>query len=575
MSDVEIYSHDVLILGTGLAGLRAAVEIARKSDDSINMALVSKVQLMRAHSVCAEGGTAAVLREEEGDSFELHAWDTIKGSDFLADQDVVDLFVRKMPDEIRQLEHWGVPWTRREDGRIDQRPFGGHSYPRATLAADKTGFFEMQGLYDTLLRNKNFDRYEEVFATSFLIDNGKIAGITAIDLPSGKFIVIKAKAVLIATGGLGTLYGFTTYSQTVSGDGQAMAYKAGMNLEDLEFIQFHPTGLVPSGILMTEGCRGEGGYLRDKDDNRFMEKYAAKFMETAPRDIVSRSETTEILEGRGIPSSDGGHHLQLDLIHLGADKINKKLPLIRELCMKFLGIDPIHEQIPIRPVAHYSMGGIETDIMGKTSYANAWAAGEVACVSLHGANRLGSNSTAECLVWGGICGEEIVKYLKSGEATMPEVNEADIKAEGDKIFNDLLKRDGEENPYDIRKDLRALMGDHMGVYRTGELMAQGLEKVKALIKRFENIKVLDKGLSYNTNLMNVIELENLLMLAEAAIIAALAREESRGGHARRDFPDRDDEKWLKHTLITKSDEGPRLSYKEVAIDKWLPVERKY
>ena len=575
MSDVEIYSHDVLILGTGLAGLRAAVEIARKSDDSINMALVSKVQLMRAHSVCAEGGTAAVLREEEGDSFELHAWDTIKGSDFLADQDVVDLFVRKMPDEIRQLEHWGVPWTRREDGRIDQRPFGGHSYPRATLAADKTGFFEMQGLYDTLLRHQNFDRYEEVFATSFLIDDGKIAGITAIDMPSGKFIVIKAKAVLIATGGLGTLYGFTTYSQTVSGDGQAMAYKAGMNLEDLEFIQFHPTGLVPSGILMTEGCRGEGGFLRDKDDNRFMEKYAAKFMETAPRDIVSRSETTEILEGRGLPSSDGGHHLQLDLTHLGAEKINKKLPLIRELCMKFLGIDPIFEQIPIRPVAHYSMGGIETDILGKTGFSNAWAAGEVACVSLHGANRLGSNSTAECLVWGGICGEEIVKYLKSGEAAMPNIDDAAVKAEGDKIFNDLLKRDGTENPYDIRKDLRAMMGDHMGVYRTGDLMTEGLEKTRVLIKRFENIKVLDKGLSYNTNLMNVIELENLLMLAEAAIIAALAREESRGGHARRDFPTRDDEKWLKHTLINKSEEGPVLSYKGVTIDKWKPVERKY
>jgi succinate dehydrogenase / fumarate reductase flavoprotein subunit len=575
MSDVEIYSHDVLILGTGLAGLRAAVEIARKSDDSVNMALVSKVQLMRAHSVCAEGGTAAVLREEEGDSFELHAWDTIKGSDFLADQDVVDLFVRKMPDEIRQLEHWGVPWTRRDDGRIDQRPFGGHSYPRATLAADKTGFFEMQGLYDTLLKYQNFDRYEEVFATSFLIDDGKIAGITAIDMPSGKFIVIKAKAVLIATGGLGTLYGFTTYSQTVSGDGQAMAYKAGMNLEDLEFIQFHPTGLVPSGILMTEGCRGEGGYLRDKDDNRFMEKYAAKFMETAPRDIVSRSETTEILEGRGIPSSDGGHHLQLDLIHLGAEKINKKLPLIRELCMKFLGIDPIFEQIPIRPVAHYSMGGIETDIMGKTGFSNTWAAGEVACVSLHGANRLGSNSTAECLVWGGICGEEIVKYLKSGEAKMPEVDDAAVKAEADNIFNDLLKRDGSENPYDIRKDLRDLMGDHMGVYRTGELMQEGLEKTRALIKRFENIKILDKGLSYNTNLMNVIELENLLMLAEAAIMAALAREESRGGHARRDFPTRDDDKWLKHTLIKKSEEGPALSYKGVTIDKWKPVERKY
>lgn len=574
MADPEVFTHDVLILGTGLAGLRAAVEIARKSKDSIDMALVSKVQLMRAHSVCAEGGTAAVLREEEGDSFDLHAWDTVKGSDFLADQDVVDVFVRQMPHEIRQLEHWGVPWSRREDGRIDQRPFGGHSFPRATLAADKTGFFEMQGLYDTLLRHTSFSRYEEVFATAILVQDGKFVGITALDLPSGKFIVIRAKCILIATGGLGTLYGFTTYSQTVSGDGCAMAYRAGMMLEDLEFIQFHPTGLVPSGILMTEGCRGEGGYLRDKDGNRFMERYAPKLMEIAPRDIVSRAEQTEINEGRGTPSSDGGHHLALDLTHLGAAKINHKLPLIRELCMKFLGLDPINESIPIRPVAHYSMGGIETDIRGRCRQENIWAAGEVACVSLHGANRLGSNSTAECLVWGGIAGEEIVKYIQSG-AKLPDLPMEKVKAEGNRIFNDVMAREGGENPYQIRRELREMMGKHMGVFRSGELMEQGLEIVRGLKQRFEKVTVKDKGATYNTNLMNTLEVENLLMLAEAAIIAAIARKESRGGHARTDYKERDDVNFLKHTLIHEGADGPVLSYKDVTISKWKPVERKY
>lgn len=575
MTEVHTYTHDVLILGTGLAGLRAAVEMARKSNDSIDMALVSKVQLMRAHSVCAEGGTAAVLREEEGDSFDLHAWDTVKGSDFLADQNVIDFFVRKMPEEIRQLEHWGVPWSRREDGRIDQRPFGGHSYPRATLAADKTGFFEMQGLYDTLLRHSNFARYEEVFATSFLVENGRFAGITAIDLPNGKFIVIKAKCMLIATGGLGNLYGFTTYSQTVSGDGQAMAYNAGMTLEDMEFIQFHPTGLVPSGILMTEGCRGEGGYLRDKDGNRFMENYAPSQMEIAPRDIVARAEQTEINEGRGAPSSDEGSHMLLDLTHLGADKINHKLPLIRELCMKFLGLDPIIEPIPIRPVAHYSMGGIETDIDGKLlNFENIWAAGEVACVSLHGANRLGSNSTAECLVWGGVTGEEMVKYLNS-KPQQADVLQDQVKAEENRIFNELLKKDGDENPYDIKNELRVAMTDHMGVFRDGPSMQTGLDKVRELQRRFEKIYVKDKNLTYNTNLMNVIEIENLLILAESAVMAALTREESRGGHARTDFTTRDDDNWLKHTLITKGEDGPVFGYKEVDISKWKPVERKY
>ncbi len=570
----EVVSHDVLILGTGLAGLRAATEIARVSGGSIDMGLISKVQIMRAHSVCAEGGTAAVLREDEGDSLDLHAWDTVKGSDFLADQDVVTKFVETSPKEIWLLDHWGCPWSRNHDGRISQRPFGGHSYPRATLAADKTGFFEVQCLYDTLLRHTNFTRHEEVFVTSIIIEDGQFKGVTAIDLPSGKFVILRAKALLIASGGLGNLYGFTTYSQTVTGDGQALAYKAGLALEDMEFIQFHPTGLVPSGILMTEACRGEGGYLRDKDGNRFMEKYAAKMMETAPRDIVSRSEQIEIEEGRGVPSVDGGHQINLDLTHLGADKINKRLPLIREVCMKFIGLDPIDKPIPIRPVAHYSMGGIETDINGKCKAEGIWAAGEVACVSLHGANRLGSNSTAECLVWGGITGQEIAKYLKTSKA-LPDLSLTNAEEEEKRVFEVMLAKNGKENPYAIRQELRKTMNDNLGVFRTAPEMQKALDKIRELKERFKNIFIKDKGRIYNSNLMNTIETENLLDLAEVSVLGGLKRQESRGGHARRDFTTRNDDKWLKHTLAYYTEKGPRFDYKDVTIDKWKPVERKY
>lgn len=569
-----IVDHDVIILGTGLAGLRAAVEIARKSKDRVNMGIVSKVQLMRSHSVCAEGGTAAVLREEEGDSLDLHAWDTVKGSDFLADQDAVYRFVETSPMEILLLDQWGLPWSRMDDGRILQRPFGGHSYPRATMAADKTGFFEMQTLYDTLTQYKNFTRYDEVFVTSIIAENGEFCGITVIDTSTGEFNVLRGKALLIATGGLGTLYGFTTYSQTVTGDGQAMAYRAGLALEDSEFLQFHPTGLIPSGILMSEACRGEGGYLRNKDGDRFMEKYAPEKMELAPRDIVSRSEMTEIIEGRGFEGPKGLDYIHLDLTHLGADKINHRLPLIREVTMKFLRLDPIYEPIPVRPVAHYSMGGIEADINGKTKMEGVWVAGEVACISIHGANRLGTNSTAECLVLGGITGAEIEKYLRTNPK-MPEVPVDRVEEEEKRIFHDMLGRDGDENPYQLRKELREVMDFHMGVFRTGDVMSAGLEKIRKLRERLNNVRIQDKSRIYNFNLINTLELENMLLLAEAMTVAALAREESRGGHARRDFPKRDDENWLKHTLITLTDDGPKLDYKDVTITKWKPVERKY
>ncbi len=565
--------HDVVILGAGLAGLRAAVEISRRLQGRVDIGIVSKVQLMRAHSVCAEGGTAAVLRTDLGDSLELHAWDTVKGSDFLADQDVVRIFVEAMPKEIRQLDHWGIPWTRDAEGYIAQRPFGGHSYPRATLAADKTGFFEMQTLYDQLQRYRTFTRYDEFFVTHILVEGGRFAGLVGLHTGTGETVAIRGKALLIASGGGGTLYGFTTYSQTVTGDGMAMAYRAGLPLEDMEFLQFHPTGLVPNGILMTEACRGEGGYLKNNKGERFMANYAPKLMELAPRDMVSRAETTEILEGRGFAGPEGLDYLHLDLTHLGADRINTRLPLIREVTIKFLGIDPITQPIPIRPVAHYSMGGIETDINGLTRVAGIWAAGEAACVSLHGGNRLGSNSTAECLVWGGITGREIAAALPSlaDAAPLP----AGKAKEAEAHVREVLERRGGENLYELRRRLRAVMDSSVGVFRTGEHLARALEQIREIRVRTRSAPVVDKSQVYNSNLIHALELENLVDLAEVTVAGALARQESRGAHARRDFAQRDDQNWLKHTLAFHTDSGPRLDYKPVTVDMWRPVERKY
>ncbi|MEP7136131.1 MAG: succinate dehydrogenase/fumarate reductase flavoprotein subunit [Chloroflexota bacterium] len=569
---MEVYNHDLVILGTGLAGLRAALEAAQQSKGELDIALVSKLQLMRAHSVAAEGGTAAVMRQDMGDSFELHAWDTVKGSDFLSDQNVVDFFVHEMPKEILHLDHWGIPWSRTDDGHIAQRPFGGHTYPRAVFAADKTGFLEMQTLYDTLMKHtKRINRYDEGFVTSILIENNRFAGLTMIDMINGRQVLIRGKALIVATGGAGQIFGFTTYSETVTGDGLAMAYRAGLPLKDMEFLQFHPTGLIPSGILMTEACRGEGGYLVNSAGDRFMKTYAANAMELAPRDMVSRSEMTEIEAGRGFPGPEGLDYIHLDLRHLGREKILERLPLIREVTIKHIGLDPIEKPIPIRPVAHYTMGGVHTDIKGHTDVENVWAAGEVACVSLHGANRLGANSTAECLVWGRVAGEEAARYCKNASvAEMPKSAEQEwAKIEA------LFQSKGTEDHYQIRKELRKNLDANMGVFRTGEQMQAGLDKIRELKERYKHISVKDKSLRYNTDLERAIETGFMIDVAEAATLGALTRTESRGGHSRRDFKVRDDENWLKHTMATFTATGPKLDYIPVDISMWKPVERKY
>lgn len=580
---VETINHDVVIIGSGLAGLRAAVEIMRMFEEKVNVGIISKVQLMRSHSVSAEGGTAAVLYPDEGDSIALHAWDTVKGSDFLADQDAVWTLVSHMPQEIYLLEHWGILWSRREDGRIAQRYFGGQTFPRTVYAGDKTGLFEMQTLYGKLQEYDNYERYDEWFVTSYVIEDGEYKGVTAINMRDGNLYLFRSKAVIIATGGGGRVYGFSTYGHTVTGDGLAMAYRAGIPLKDMEFYQFHPTGIIPSGILVTEGARGEGGILLNKNGERFMKKYAPSKMELAPRDIVSRAMFTEMKEGRGFKDEESGlEYLLLDLRHLGEEKLNERLPLVREVAIKFAGVDPAEEPIPVRPVAHYTMGGIHADIRGRVLDAQGrwikgmWVAGEAAAYSVHGANRLGSNSTAECLVWGKITGREAGLYALRSPSLPPMPSKEKVEGEEKRLFDGLLKREsGGETAYQIKKELNHVMDTHVYVYRNEEGLKKALSKIRELKERFKNVAPTDKSRIYNTDFITVLETENLLDIAEVIVVGALERRESRGSHARTDYPKRDDENWLKHTLATYSKDGPVLSYWPVTITTWKPVERKY
>jgi succinate dehydrogenase / fumarate reductase flavoprotein subunit len=566
---METVVHDIVILGGGIAGLRAAIAAAEVSD-KLSIAVISKVQPLRSHSVCAQGGTAAALRE--GDSVDLHAWDTVKGSDFLADQDVVEFFVRQSPQEIIQLEHWGLPWSRTDDGRINQRPFGGHSFPRACFAADMTGFHEMHTLHGKAIAHQNIRFYDEWFVTALIVEENIAKGLTAMELKTGEMQALQAKAIILATGGHERIYEFTTFSHSATGDGMTMAYRAGVPLEDMEFVQFHPTGLLPSGVLITEGARGEGGFLLNAKGERFMKRYAPDKMELAPRDIISRSETTEIQEGRGL-TGPYGPYIALDLTHLGEEKINERLPLIRDVAIKLGGVDPVKEPIPIKPAAHYSMGGIQASIKTATPVAGLYAAGECACLSLHGANRLGTNSTAECLVFGAVAGAEAARYALSSK--LPGLPRERIEAEEQRVFQGIFGNEGAERVPAIREEMRRVMHEQVWVFRREDELKSALKTIEGLKERFKHIRVEDRGRSYNTDLVATLQLDFMLDLAEVTVTSAIARQESRGAHSRLDYPKRDDERWLKHTLAYYTKEGPRLEYTPVTITKWPPVARTY
>lgn len=569
---VDSLDFDLIICGSGLAGLRAAIAAAKKGPN-LKIGIVSKLQVMRSHSVSAEGGTAAVLFEDEGDTIESHIYDTVKGSDFLADQDVAERLCVEMPKEIHQLEHWGMPWSRRDDGRIDQRNFGGYSFPRATYASDKVGFYEMQTLYDTCQKFENIEYLNEWFVTSIVHDGKRFMGFTAIELSSGTFYIIRGKAGIIATGGAGRLYSFSTYALSSTPDGLDMGLRAGMALKDMEFVQFHPTGILPSGILITEGARGEGGYLLNNNGERFMKNYAAGKMELAPRDIVSRSIMTEIQEGRGFKHETGVDCMKLDLRHLGDEKIKEKLGGIREISIKFSGIDPAKDLLDIRPVCHYMMGGLHTDIEGATEIQGVWAAGEAACNSVHGSNRLGANSTSECIVWGKITGELAVDYIQKGIPSGEWPHHL-VLAEETRIYDGIFRGNGGVNPYEIRQELTDTMNDKAYVYRNQTDLVDGLKKIRELkTQAWKHVD--DKAKEYNTNFSNVMELDSMFRIAEIILLGAINRKESRGAHARTDYIKRDDTNFLHHTLAYYDPIEPIMKTHPVTITKYQPVERTY
>jgi succinate dehydrogenase/fumarate reductase flavoprotein subunit len=570
---VEHLNHDVLIIGGGAAGLRAAIAAA-ELNPKLDIAIVSKVYPMRSHTVSAEGGMAAVLRTDY-DNFDLHAYDTIKGSDFLADQDAVEFFVREAPKESVRLEHWGCPFSRDPDGRISVRAFGGMSVKRTLFATDKIGFHLLHTLFQTSLKFENIHRYDEWFATSILVDNGRVDGVTAIDIRSGELVSFLAKAVVIATGGCGRIYQFTTNGWIKTGDGMAMAYRAGVPLKDMEMVQYHPTLLPNTGILITEAARGEGGHLLNKDGERFLKRYVPNKMELGPRDILSRAEMTEIKEGRGLEGPYGSY-VNLDLTHLGEETIEAKLPFVKELAEKYLGIDPVHEMIPVRPGQHYMMGGVHTDIHGYTGLPGLYAAGEMACVSMNGANRLGSNSLTECLVFGAEAGIGAAQYAtKQGAPSFGNPVQGLALEEEKRIYDRVLKHEKGEKISTIRAEMQKAMEEHVGIYRDETNLKQACKLIGDLKQRMKNAVVEDKDRVYNTDLVSALELDFMLDIAETIAYAALARRESRGAHSRTDYPTRDDVQFLKHLTVYENGTVPRIDSMPVTITRWKPEARVY
>ncbi len=577
----NVHEHDAVIVGAGLAGLFAALEVKKAGFD---VAVLTKVFPTRSHSGAAQGGIAAALANLEEDHIEWHFYDTVKGSDFLGDQDAIELMVREAPLIIYEYEHMGVPFSRTPEGKIMQRYFGGHVKDfgrgkpvlRACMAADRTGHVLLHTLWEQCVK-QGVRFYSEYYVLSLIIDEGNCLGVVAWDLINGGVHVFHAKATCFATGGYGRAFKITTNSHANTADGVAMVLEAGLPLEDMEFVQFHPTGIAKQGILISEAARGEGGYLINDKGERFMERYAPDKMELAPRDIISRSIWTEFIEGRGI---GGERYVHLDLRHLGAEKIKERLPQIRELAMKFAGVDPIEEPIPIQPTAHYSMGGIPTDVNcrvlgdGKEQWVRGfWAAGECACVSVHGANRLGTNSLLDASVHGKRAGKDMVEYLKVVECFEPLPMDCAKKAV-DRV-NWVLNADGPERPSELREILQDNMYELCGVFRNEKDLTKMYDIIKDLQKRYQNIHIEDKSKVFNTHLMEALELGHLLEVAEVIVAGALNRTECRGAHWRTDCPGRDDENWLKHTLAWKTEDGVKFDYKPVVITRFVPEERKY
>jgi fumarate reductase flavoprotein subunit len=570
---VDFESYDVLVVGGGLAGIRAAIA-AVEANPRVRVGMVSKVYPMRSHTVSAEGGAAAALAE--GDSFENHAFDTVKGSDYLADQDVVEAFVREAPVEIIQMEHWGCPWSRNDDGTIAVRPFGGMTTWRTCFAADKTGFHMLHAVFQTSMKYPQITRHDEAFVTKLLVEDSRCVGVVALDIRTGRFDAITAKSVILATGGLGRVYAFTTNGNICTGDGMALAYRAGVGLKDMEMVQFHPTGLPFTGILITEAVRGEGGYLLNNQGERFLARYVPNKMELGPRDIISRAITTEFEEGRGF---DGPHgqYVHLDVRHLGEDLIDRKLPFMRELGREYVGIDIVHDPIPVRPVQHYMMGGVDADISGATPILGLYAAGECANVGLNGANRLGSNSLPECLVFGAAAGRAAAHYAGTAKAVTANPVDAMLWDEAHRVESEFLeKKGGSERIGVIREEMQKEMDSGAGVFRTREGLSRLARNLGGLRERFDKIKIEDSSRTFNTEIVAALELDYMLEVASAIAFSALAREESRGAHSRRDFPGRDDAKFLKHTLAFHTNTlAPKLEYRDVNILNFQPQARTY
>jgi fumarate reductase flavoprotein subunit len=574
-------SHDVVIVGGGGAGLRAAIAIA-ETNPRLSIAVISKVYPMRSHTVSAEGGAAGVARPD--DSLDEHAYDTISGGDWLCDQDAVEAFVAEAPRELLRLEHWGCPWSREPDGHIAVRSFGGMKRQRTWFAADKTGFHMLHTLFQTSLKYPSAVRYDEWFVTKLLVDDGRVQGVVALELMSGRVEAITARAVILCTGGCGRVFPFTTNAAIKNGDGMALAYRAGAPLEDMEFVQYHPTGLPFTGILITEAARSEGGWLLNRDGYRYLQDYnlgkpepkpVLRSMELGPRDRLSQAFMQEVAKGR-TSESPYGPIVHLDLRHLGAKVIDRKLPFVRELCLKYQNIDPVRELIPVRPVVHYMMGGVDTDSDGATPLPGLYAAGEVACVSINGANRLGSNSLPELLVFGARAGRAAAEYAAALTDPVPAVL-AQANDERRWLQNEILHRTGgRERLADLRGEMQQIMEASAGIYRSGDALARGADALRELQERSADIALDDRSRTFNTERIAALELSFMLDVSEAIVNAALRREESRGAHQRTDFPARDDERFLAHSLVRREPDGScRVEYMPVTITRWPPGERVY